>query len=517
MTALAALIAVCVAAQDTAEISMLARAGDPKAMVRLGVEKLKSPRSAAVLGEAYALFESSAAKGEAEAFYHLGVMHERGLHVDIDLVRAMECFEKAAALGSADGAHRMAVAHFNGLGAAKDPKLSVQFWTVAAKKKHAEAQFWLSLCHYEGIGVEPDALVARDWLQRAAEAGHSEAQYRMALTCESYDAVGKVHWLRLSASQGNMMACYRLAGCMLQGDGVMSDKTLSLALYFLAASYGHKDSLEITNDREWERHGISRIHAEAAARSIRSQIDAGRPPLELGEGWSSGQPSASDRRKPGSRSSVPTSSSGSGLIFTEQGHCFTNYHVVMNGSRHSVRLISSERPIPADLVAFDKGSDLAVLKLREWAPADSGIGRPPSLVSAQSARVGMRVFTFGHPFAGALSSEPKYTSGDISSLRGMRDDDDLIQISVPVQPGNSGGPLALEDGRVVGIVVSKIGMEFVLSKYGSLAENVNFAVKSDRLLDLLRKEGIRIPSDAKTEHDPVDQIRRFTVQILSTR
>jgi S1-C subfamily serine protease len=82
--------------------------------------------------------------------------------------------------------------------------------------------------------------------------------------------------------------------------------------------------------------------------------------------------------------------------------------------------------------------------------------------------------------------EPKYTDGKISSLSGMRDDPSEYQISVPVQPGNSGGPLCDINGEVVGIVVARLSDVAALRESGAVPQNVNYAVKAKHALQLLQ-------------------------------
>ena len=79
---------------------------------------------------------------------------------------------------------------------------------------------------------------------------------------------------------------------------------------------------------------------------------------------------------------------------------------------------------------------------------------------------------------------PKITKGEISSESGIGDDPRAWQISVPVQPGNSGGALLDESGNVVGVVVSKLGLKAAKTT-GDIPQNVNYAVKSTYALALL--------------------------------
>jgi S1-C subfamily serine protease len=96
----------------------------------------------------------------------------------------------------------------------------------------------------------------------------------------------------------------------------------------------------------------------------------------------------------------------------------------------------------------------------------------------QEARLGQPVFTIGFPNPDMQGVEPKLTRGEISSLAGMKDDPRHFQISVPVQPGNSGGPLVDLNGNVVGVVSMRLGDFRALKLTGALPQNVNYAIKS---------------------------------------
>ena len=68
--------------------------------------------------------------------------------------------------------------------------------------------------------------------------------------------------------------------------------------------------------------------------------------------------------------------------------------------------------------------------------------------------------------------------GNISSLTGIGNDSRLFQISAPVNPGNSGGPLLDSSGNIIGIVTSKLNALFVAKKIGDIPQGANFAIKS---------------------------------------
>ncbi len=165
--------------------------------------------------------------------------------------------------------------------------------------------------------------------------------------------------------------------------------------------------------------------------------------------------------------------SGSGFFITEDGYLITNHHVVKGAKR--VKVKQGEKVYPATVIREDKAADLALLKVA---------GEFKALpISTNAVRLGDGVFTIGFPDIGLQGTQPKYTDGKISSLAGLRDDPDKFQISVPVQPGNSGGPLVDMAGNVLGVIVSRLNDFAALRSTGSLPQNVNYAVRGD----LLRK------------------------------
>jgi len=100
-------------------------------------------------------------------------------------------------------------------------------------------------------------------------------------------------------------------------------------------------------------------------------------------------------------------------------------------------------------------------------------------------KLGESMFTIGFPNPGLQGVEPKLTDGNISSLAGAQDDIRHFQISVAVQPGNSGGGLLNSVGNVVGIVTARLSDKAALDSSGALPQNVNYALKSAYVLSLL--------------------------------
>jgi S1-C subfamily serine protease len=169
---------------------------------------------------------------------------------------------------------------------------------------------------------------------------------------------------------------------------------------------------------------------------------------------------------------------GTGFAISPSGHIVTNNHVISGcGEIHGN--LTGEAPVTLRVVSADKSNDLALLQgpaasLKEFAR-----------IRDNSIRSGDSVVAIGFPYHGLLSSDFTVTTGIVSSLSGMMNDSRLLQITAPVQPGNSGGPLLDTSGQIVGVVSSKLdGIRFA-SVTGNIPENINFAIKTGALRDFL--------------------------------
>jgi S1-C subfamily serine protease len=169
-------------------------------------------------------------------------------------------------------------------------------------------------------------------------------------------------------------------------------------------------------------------------------------------------------------------SSGSGFIVSQKGYVVTNYHVIEKIDKCYVELkMNNEaKTFEADIIQKDAKSDLAILKIKGTV-LDSIQFKIPYVYTSSASEVGTQVFTLGYPMAlTSMGKEVKFTDGKISAKTGYQGDIGSYQTSVPVQPGNSGGPLFDNEGRLVGVINAKI-ME---------ADNVSYAIKSNNLKNL---------------------------------
>jgi S1-C subfamily serine protease len=165
-------------------------------------------------------------------------------------------------------------------------------------------------------------------------------------------------------------------------------------------------------------------------------------------------------------------SAGSGVVIGTQGEILTNSHVVEDCQKITVQFPSKDSET-AVLVARDQRNDLAVVRT----------SKPLASVAAfrdgAPVRAGDTVVALGYPLSGLLASTTNVSVGNVSALAGLGDDSRYLQISAPVQPGNSGGPLLDASGHLVGIVTAKLNAARVARVTGDIPQNVNFALKSE--------------------------------------
>ena len=121
----------------------------------------------------------------------------------------------------------------------------------------------------------------------------------------------------------------------------------------------------------------------------------------------------------------------------------------------------------------------------------------------------------GFPSASYLGTEPKYSSGAISSLSGRGREATLMLISVPTQPGGSGSPLLTMDGAVIGVVTAGTREEEFMRDTGALPQNLNWAVKMEYATPLYDPPGgPEHPAVAQTPRQVAEQAVRAVCIVL---
>lgn len=200
-------------------------------------------------------------------------------------------------------------------------------------------------------------------------------------------------------------------------------------------------------------------------------------------------------------------STGTGFFIDKKGYITTNHHVIKNAKE--IEINHNHKSYIAKVIISDEQNDLAILKIidNSFVPLNSLNYN----FKTDLADVGTSVFALGFPLTQIMGEEIKYTDGKISSKSGFKGSITTYQISVPIQPGNSGGPLFDESGNLVGITSSGINR--------AIADNANYAIKTKYLSMLVEEidDQIVLPnsilSNSSTLQDKIKTLSNYVVHI----
>jgi len=171
-------------------------------------------------------------------------------------------------------------------------------------------------------------------------------------------------------------------------------------------------------------------------------------------------------------------SSGTGFFISSNGYIVTNNHVIDNAQNGNIKVTGINedyhRSYKARVEVTDKQNDLAILKIVD-PTFTSSIVKIPYTFKFNTASVGEDCFVLGYPLISSMGKDIKLTTGIISSKTGFDGNIAQYQISAPVQPGNSGGPLFDKNGNIIGIVQAK----------HTQAENAGYAIKASYIRNLV--------------------------------
>lgn len=171
----------------------------------------------------------------------------------------------------------------------------------------------------------------------------------------------------------------------------------------------------------------------------------------------------------------PTQWSGTGFFLSKDGYIITNYHVIEDAQTIKVSGINDDNKISytARVEISDKQNDLAILKITDI--SFTPLTNIPYTFKYTTSSIGEDCFVLGYPLISTMGLDIKLTNGIISSKTGFEGNIAEYQMSAPVQPGNSGGPLFDKNGNIIGIVCAK----------HREAENAGYAIKASYIRNLV--------------------------------
>jgi S1-C subfamily serine protease len=320
--------------------------------------------------------------------------------------------------------------------------------------------------YYVGFGVaqDQDHEEAVKWYTKAAEKGHAEAQLKLGLMFNSGQGVTQddkeaVKWFAKAAEQGLAISQFVLGYMYYEGEGVIEDYVEAYKWALLAGLNGQP---------------VAELKQSLGSKMMPSQIAEAQ---KLAREFKPKKQSSDEDTPRTEERNRTLKSSGTGFIITTDGYIVTAGHVIQDAQ--AVTVVTNNKMLPAAIIMKSLSGDIALLRIT----GDEYPALP--IKSSKSIQLGANVFTVGFPNIGLQGFEPKFTMGNISSLAGIQDNPLYFQVSVPVQPGNSGGPLVDEDGNIVGAIVAKLNDVAMLELTGNLPQNVNYALKSSFILAML--------------------------------
>ncbi len=378
--------------------------------------------------EAARIWQPLAAQGDAQAQLNLGTLYDFGQGVQMDVALAVKWYRAAATQGNQAAQFNLGMMYETGRGTPQHYADAALWYQTAAQEGLAIAQHQLGIMYLDGVGVPVSNQLALQWLKKAAEQNHADASYQLGSMYANGKGVSKnldisAHWLNKST------IAYRD-----QGD---TDKVEHISNALALHEGGHSLAFALEKSVSNVSRAMSFDNAEGAS---------------FGTAW-------------------PVAS----------GHVITNYHVIADSKE--IMLISRQgEEIHARVTLTDKINDIALLSV------DNPEQLPPALpLSSDVAGLGANVFTIGYPRVDVLGRSPKLSAGLISSENGLEDNPDAYQTSVPIQSGNSGGPLLNMRGEAVGLVASMLGFVDPVTGATNTIDNISFSVKIERVNNLLEQ------------------------------
>lgn len=179
---------------------------------------------------------------------------------------------------------------------------------------------------------------------------------------------------------------------------------------------------------------------------------------------------------------------GTGFFISNDGYMLTNSHVIKGSS--NISIILNGKSVSATLIDHDPNNDIALLKVDE-------VVEVLPIELKKKTKQGTEIAVLGYPNIGLQGNEQKATFGYINANSGIQGDTRYFQIDSPIQPGNSGSPMVNDQGVVIGIASASLNQSAAISATGTLAQNVNYAVKIAYALPMLINHGVNYIETAK--------------------
>ena len=481
-------------------------------------------------------WENKAAEQEnIESIFEIAESYRLGSGVEKNFEKAIEQYLKSSKLGHSQSFYRLAQMHEDGEGVDENFEQALEYYTIAAEDGYDKAQNQLAEFYFEGEKVEKNVDTAYYWAKKAADQDYADAQNKMGVLYDQgivveQDKQKALDWYNKAAEQGNVKAFNNLGDFYSMNEGIKSDLKKGFNWYMKAAKLDDAESqlevglfYELGLAVEEDKLKAIEWYEKAAGNKLRgAQMrlgslyyygfkDSDEIEIDYKESANWYYRAAKNEKNEGKTSvriSKSVSGSGSGFFVTPN-HIITNNHVTDRCDELSVN--NKVYKSKVTLFDTDENTDLSILIT----------GKPSqhflSFRDRKPVTTGEQSITLGYPFSSSLGSNIKVTTGNVAALTGFRNNIAELQLTSPVQPGNSGGPLLDHNGNVIGVIVSRLEKSREITG-DRPAQNVNFAIKSNMVkifMDLNRIDYVeRKANGSKSVSEIVKESENATVKVV---
>ena len=428
----------------------------------------------------------------------------------VDYMDARKYLEMGVKLGSAKAARKFASYQ---LGAPKKIEYLLLAFKLGSEEARKDILFskeitdspvrFKAILSFAEDGYEPAMPIVSEYLKQGG--------------CVLKSITESTRWLIRSAELGNKVSQFEISSRYVEGLGVSQNVIEGLAwLYVAEFKIGDAVSSLMSNHAASERAADRIKYLEKKIPNDIIQLAQERAKVILGlitDGKSTvdsvAQGNSPTVVKNTTKPKSKPKGSGTGSIVSSSGHIVTAAHVI-SGATY-IEVVTPSGTFSANTESVDVANDIAILKI------DTTCKDFVEVLHSRDVRLGQSVSTIGFPNIGIQGHSPKVTQGVISSDNGARNDIRMWQISAPIQPGNSGGPLLDESGNLIGVVVASLSLK-VIEATGAVPQNVNYAVKSAYLEPLLNSQKLSIKQSKQAAsqkfEDLVESTKKSIVLVL---
>jgi len=377
---------------------------------------------------------------DGKGAYILGLMYKNGQGVQQDYKKAFKWFMESAKKGNSEAQLEIGDMYYFGQWVAKDYKKSFMWSMKSAKQGNPRAQHAIGGMYFYGRGVKKDYKKAFEWFMKSSKNDYIDVRPIIGYMYDNGYGVKKDYkkafeWFLKSAENGLPVGQYNVGVMYANGRGVKKNYIAAYAWFSLASSNGYDAS-----------EAIGKLKSKMSQEQIAIAREY-------------------DPVKHNSKSKIQDTA-GTGF-FISNSRVLTAYHVV--GSCRNIELFRRGYTSIAKVIAKDANSDLAILE------PDRENSNALKFRAGKSIRIGDKIVVLGYPLGNGTGTSMQLTTGSISALAGLAGDDLRLQMSAPVRPGNSGGPMLDAGGNIVGVVYAMVEK----SISGRLTQNANLAIKAN--------------------------------------